>query len=237
MKAALLLFTVAVGAGAGCANNNSTMSILQMEALSTSNMCVATASVGMAGLSRGTLDVSLVTTQGYIAVPLIRNNLLSSASTGGSSFEFNAITITGANVALEKADGSALTLPTGQQSFFYPASGIRLDPQATGAIFVEVLRNDVAKALASLIPANGVFTLIASVRPVGMKGSSEVVGEAMPFPIDLCQGCLVGIVPPCPLPKGTLLTNTCFPQQDFKQTCCNQNGTVLCGTLAPVATM
>lgn len=235
MKGALLLVAVAVGAG--CANDNLSISIIAMEAVTQSNMCVATATAGGTTLTHGTLDVSLVTTQGYVAVPLIRNNLVASTTTGSGMFEFNSITITGANIELQTVAGAPLSAAGGQQSFYYPSSGIRLDPSASGAIFVEVLRSDVVKALAGMIPANGVFTVIAKIRPVGMKGDTQVVGEAMPYPIDLCSGCLLGTVPACPLPKGTVAVTNCFPQQDFKNTCCNQAGTLLCGAQAPVATM
>jgi hypothetical protein len=236
MKAALLL--CAVAAGVGCADNNSSLAILQMQAITSGTMCQAQAAAGGASLSRGTLDVTLVTTQGYIAAPVVRNNLAASMTLGSGMFEYNAITLTGANVSLQTPAGAALSLPTGQQSFFYPASGIRLDPGQTGAMFVEVLRADVAKSFAGMIPAGGVFTIVANVRPVGDKGGQQVIGEEMPFPIDLCSGCLIGTVNPCPLPKGTPTPmDVCFPQQDFKSTCCSNSGQLLCGPQAPIATM
>ncbi len=236
MKPALLLLAAGVLGAGGCANNDLSIAITQFEAITTMTSCVAMAGgAGTVGLSRGTLDVSLVTTQGYIAVPVVRNNL--TMATGGGNIQFNSVDIVGANVSLQTAAGVPLTLPTGQQSFFYPANGGRLDPGGSTPLFVEVLRADVAKSMANMIPANGVFTVVANLRPVGMHSTDQIIGANAPFPIDLCQGCLLKNSK-CPLPKGSTPMNTCFPQQDVVNTCCTDAaGNLLCGTSAPVATM
>jgi len=95
-----------------------------------------------------------------------------------------------------------------------------------------------AKSLAGMIPSTGLFTVIAEVKPVGMHSSDQVVGGPIDFPIDLCNGCLVDVVGACPLPKGTIVTTPCFPQQDEVTTCCNDpTQGLLCNEAAPVATM
>ncbi len=105
-------------------------------------------------------------------------------------------------------------------------------------MFIEALPASAAKALASNIPAGGVFTVIASMRPVGMRENDQVVGGPVGFPIDLCMGCLDSVVP-CPLPVGSMPMDPCFPQQDDPSTCCSDptTGMVTCGSAAPVATM
>ncbi|HEX6837526.1 MAG TPA: hypothetical protein VF334_13190 [Polyangia bacterium] len=231
MKAALLLLAAAVVGAAGCTNNDISLSITQMQAITRLNMCMAT--VGGTALmtrNRGLLDVAKVTTAGYIAVPVVRNNLL--ASTG--TVEFNSIQVQGANIKLSTAAGAALTLPSGQSSFFYGSAGGRLDPGMTAPMFVEVISADVAHALAGMIPATGVFTVVAELRPVGMRSSDQVIGGPIDFPIDLCNGCLTE-TSTCPLAKGTVVMDPCFVQQDDPTICCvDATGATLCGGAAPV---
>ena len=233
MKVALLLVAAATVGATGCSTNDVSLSILQMQALTRMNQCVAMASgAGSLSRNRGLLDVSLVTTSGYIAVPVVRNNL----NTMINSVEYNSIQLTGANVKLMNVDNTTLTLPNGQSSFFYASAGGRLDPAGTAAMFVEVLPAAAAKSLAGMIPANGLFTVIAEVKPVGMRSSDQVVGGPIDFPIDLCNGCLVDVVGACPLAKGTMLSLPCFPQQDDVTTCCTDpTQGLLCNASAPIA--
>jgi len=236
MKVALLLVAAATVGATGCSTNDVSLSILQMQAVTRMNACIAQpgGGTGTPVRDRGLLDVSLVTTSGYIAVPIVRNNL----PTNVNGVEFNSIQITGANVKLMNVDNTALTLPNGQSSFFYASAGGRLDPAGTAAMFVEVLPAAAAKSLAGMIPSTGLFTVIAEVKPVGMHSSDQVVGGPIDFPIVLCNGCLVDVVGACPLPKGTIVTTPCFPQQDEVTTCCNDpTQGLLCNEAAPVATM
>ena len=232
MKPALLLLAAATVGAAGCASNDLSLSIVQMESVTPANMCVAMATAGAIGLGRGVLDVSMVTTAGYIAVPVVKNGLASNLN----GVEYNAITVLGANVKLTDAAGGTLTLPSGQSSFFYAAVGGRLDPGGTVPIFVEVIPRDAAQALAGMIPADGNFTVVAEVQPVGMHSTDQIVGGAFSFPIDLCSGCLLKNST-CPLPKGTVVTDPCFPQQDVQTLCCTDatSNATLCGSAAPVA--
>jgi len=233
MKVALLLVAAATVGATGCSTNDVSLSILQMQALTRMNMCVAMpGGAGTLVRNRGLLDVTLVTTAGYIAVPVVRNNL----NTNINGVEFNSIQLTGADVKLMNVNNTALTLPNGQSSFFYASAGGRLDPAGTAAMFIEVLPAPAAKALAGMIPAGGLFTVIAEVKPVGMRSSDQVVGGPIDFPIDLCSGCLVDVVSACPLPKGTPVVVPCFPQQDEVTTCCNDpvQG-LLCNAAAPIA--
>ncbi|HEY2747737.1 MAG TPA: hypothetical protein VGL86_24110 [Polyangia bacterium] len=234
MKPALLLIVAAAAGATGCASNDVSLSIIQMEAISRSTSCVAVAAggAGTLGRDRGTLDVSQLGTAGYLAVPVLRNNLMS-LSNGA---ELNAIQTTGANVKLMNVGGSALTLPSGQSSFFYAASAGRLDPGGAAPMFVEALPAAAAKALASNIPSGGVFTVIAELKPVGMRENDQVVGGPIDFPIDLCEGCLEE-TSTCPLPKGSTPMDPCFPGQDDPTVCCTDSmtGVVSCGSAAPVA--
>jgi len=232
MKAALLLVAAALAGATGCSNNDVSLSIVQMQALTRMNMCVAMpGAIGTLARDRGLLDVSLVSTSGYIAVPVVQNNLMSNIN----GVEYNAIQVNGANIKLTNVDGTALTLPNGQSSFFYASAAGRIAPGQSAPMFVEILPAAAAKALAGMIPASGFFTVIASLSPVGMKGDQQVVGGPISFPLDLCSGCLIDNFGACPLPKGTVVTTPCFPQQDEVTTCCDMAGTLECNAAAPIA--
>jgi hypothetical protein len=231
MKYALVLLA---GVTAGCANNDLSLSIVQMEAL-TAPGCVATATIGI-GLSRGTYDVQLgeLYARGYIGVPLIRNNQGPRNPSG--ALEYNSIQVTGVNVDLQLPDSVAAKVPAADDRYlhyYYPAVAGRLDPAGLGPTFVELVTRQLAIDLTPSIPQGGLLTLIAKLRPVGMQQNDQVVGGPIWFPIDLCVGCLRAAIGACPLPSGTPLAESCNPAQDTPQTCCsNSDGSLTCGAAA-----
>src|SRR6201986_4122079 len=92
MKSALLLLAVSAGGVMGCKTNNDlSLTIVQVEALLESASCVASATA-TTERPRGLLDVSLVSTQGYIAWTLVRNNEVSRMPSAGDP-EFNSINL------------------------------------------------------------------------------------------------------------------------------------------------
>ncbi|MDB4968260.1 MAG: hypothetical protein JWN44_3949 [Myxococcales bacterium] len=233
MKGALVLVTAAIGA-VGCADNNLSMSIQQMEAVTKMSMCVATNAVGGVGRDRGVLDVTLVQQNGYVAVPLVRNNLTSRIETGG--VEYNSIQLIGANVALTTTAGDPVALPAGQQKFFYAAAGGNVDPGGLAPMFIEIIPAAAAHTLAGMISGSAVLTIVAEVRPVAMRGGDQMIGGALHFPVDLCAGCL-RTTQACPLAAAGAVGG-CFPQQDDPIECCTDStGAILCGASAPVKTM
>ena len=231
MKAALLLLAAAGVCATGCENNDITLSIINMQAITRMNMCIALpGATALETRNRGLLDVANVTTSGYIAVPVVRNNLI--MSTVG--VDYNSIQVLGADVKLTTPAGGALPLPAGQTDFFYASAAGRLDPAGAAPMFVEVVNADAARALASNIPANGVYTVMSELRPVGMHSNDQVIGGPIDFAVDLCNGCLTQTTT-CPLPKGTTIMDPCFPQQDDPTLCCTDStGALLCGGAAPI---
>jgi hypothetical protein len=237
MKTALLLLAAASAGAAGCTNNDISMSVVQMAAVNRTTSCVAMATVGAGtiGRARGLLDIAKTSTNGYIAIPIVRNNLTPLTN----NVEFNSIQLMGANVKLSTAAGATLTLANGQSSFFYASAAGRIDPGGVAAMPVEVLSAPAARSLAGMIPSGGLFTIIADIRPVGMHSSDQIIGGAIDFPIDLCSGCLTD-TSTCPLAKGTIATDVCpgLQQQDDPEICCTDTtGATLCGTAAPVSAM
>jgi hypothetical protein len=135
-----------------------------MEAL-TAPMCVAQSTIGTQ-LTRGLLDASAVTLQGYVAVPLVRNNLTSRITSAGG-VEFNSIQVIGANVKLDVPAPADKLLTDGEKNFRWPSAGGRLDPAALAPMFIEAIPASVAQKLAPAVPKTGLLTVTAEIRPVG----------------------------------------------------------------------
>lgn len=237
MKGALLLLAATLAGAVGCADNSLSISILQMEAVTQESGCVAMPSTGGAtiGRSRGVLDVALVAQSGYIAAPIVRNNL--QAQMVMNDIEHNSVDLEGFNVELEPLTSAAGALPADQQRFFYAAAGGHVDPLGTAAVFAEILPAAAAMSLASAIPAGGLLTVTAHVSPVGKRAGERLVGAPFDFPIDLCVNCLRQNLGTCPLPAGTMVQDVgCFPQQDDVFDCCvDASGAALCGASAPIS--
>jgi hypothetical protein len=244
MKAALLLGMLAISAG--CSENDLSLSIVQMQAVSKPS-CIAMAAAAGAfpGRARGLLDVAQITSTGYVAIPIVRNNLVSRPG-GGMAVEYNSIQLTGANVSIQPPPG--MSLPSADANYFFPSAPGRVDPAGLVPMPVEVVTAKVARELGPSIPGGGLLTVIATVRPVGeLDGNTQVIGGPMQFPVDLCENCLV-TNQVCPFPKNsTPAIGGCFPQQDDILNCCTcpanvtivgcTPGQVLCGASAPVSAM
>jgi len=232
MKSALLLLAVAAG---GCAENDLSLSIIQMEALKAPD-CTAMNTVGTS-IDRGILDVSQAILQGYVAVPLVRNNQQTRITAAGG-VEYNSIQLTGARVTLQLPPPLQGVLTADETDFKWPSAAGRVDPQQAAPMFVEVIPAQIAAKLAGKVPQNSLITVITVIRPLGTATSDNVTGGPVPFPVDLCSGCLQLKLGPCPLPAGTKPAGTgCFPQQDTQAGCCIDPATnePLCGANAPIA--
>jgi hypothetical protein len=220
----------------GCADNDQSLSILQMQAVMLpSCVAMATTGAGTPGLSRGILDVALVTTEGYIGVPVVRNNLMSHTN-GSGSVELDSIQVTGANVTLQLPPSAGSDIAVADRSYFIPAGPGRIDPGGSTPMFIEVLPAKLAKQLQPSIPSGGLLTIIAEIKPVGILGGEQLIGGPIFYPIDLCSNCLVTVVTggTCPFPVGTMIPQGgCFPQQDNATECCrDKSNNLLCGANA-----
>jgi hypothetical protein len=239
MKAPLLAALTALSGLGGCANNDASLSIIAMEALDPkANNCMATAMVSLIR-NRGVLDVTLTQLRGYVAVPLVRNNLPLRGGAGMSGVELDAIQMNGFNVSVLLPSTVQASVPASSLKFFYASAGARLDPNGgTASFFVEVVPATLAQQLAPSVQTGMLLSVIAEVSPVGTTGGGmgTIVGGPMQFPVDLCKGCLQTNTL-CPLPKGTMPSaGGCFLQQDAVTDCCTDSkGNLLCGAAAPVA--
>lgn len=238
MKGAFILLGATLVAGCHVENDLS-VSILQMQAITHDGNCMVQVASGanVLGRSRGLLDVALapLVGRGYVVAPVVRNNL--PGSTMSDDVEHNSIVVQGVNVSLELPSGTAGRLTPEQKEFFYAAAAGRIDPLGTAAFLAEIVKADTAQALAGAVPAGGYLTLTAHISPVYVRSGDQIVGGAFDFPLDLCLDCLRANYGACPLPKGTVVNELgCFPEQDDVATCCSDpSGALLCGAQAPIA--
>jgi hypothetical protein len=236
MKHAILLVAVAA-LGACDTNDPLALSITRFELVTPLQQCVASPSI-TTDIARGLLDVGLVSTfnQGYVAVPVIQNNLPSSTQGAATGIEMNAVQVSGFDVQLEPQP--PLTLPANKASYYVPAAGGRVPPGGTQqiAVGVEIVPASIATVLATNMPMSGTSAplLLVRMRAVGSRSESTIVGDWVVYPIDLCTNCLNVDHGPCPLPATPAPRGGCFPQQDQVSDCCTPvNGPKLCGAAAP----
>jgi hypothetical protein len=234
MRSALLLLALFAGGAIGCANNDASLSIIQMQAVTESTSCVATSTASVE-LSRGVLDVSFITStslQGYIGFPIVRNNEQSRKPSADSP-ELNSIQLIGANVSLTFPDPTVgKNVPAADRKFFWAASGGRIDPLGAAPMQIEVVPIKVVNELIGAAQASGLVSLTAEIQPVGMQTSDRIVGGPIFFPVDLCNGCLYNPIGTCPLAAGSTVVATCISGQDQVANCCD--GSRTCGANVPI---
>ena len=98
MKPALLLLAAAIVGAAGCTNNDISLSIIQMQAITRANMCIAMpgATAHRDAQPRHARRLAWSRPRAIIAVPVVRNNLVMSTT----GVDYNSIQVIGANVTL-----------------------------------------------------------------------------------------------------------------------------------------
>lgn len=214
MRSALLLLALFAG-GAGCVNNDASLSILQMQAVTEASGCVATGAVAVER-SRGTLDVSLSNgLQGYVGFPIVRNNQVSRMPSADSP-ELNSVQLIGANVSLSfpnAADGT--NVPVADRKFFWASAGGRIDPGGAAPLQIEVVPIKVVNEMKMNLDAGAsLVSVTAEIQPVGLETSDRIVGGPIFYPVDLCNGCLNQVTNGC-----AKVAATCIPGQDEALVC------------------
>jgi hypothetical protein len=74
--------------------------------------------------------------------------------------------------------------------------------------------------------------LNAKVRAVGARRDGEVESGEFVYPIQICQGCLIANVRPCPYAPVNL-GNPCNVAQDSSVDCCQDGTDLVCPSIAP----
>ncbi|MFL5307901.1 MAG: hypothetical protein ACJ8F1_21970, partial [Polyangia bacterium] len=184
----------------------------------------------------GTLDVSIVRSNfatAYLFFPLIENNLPGA----GAANDPNQIHVTAFDVDITTI-GS--TTPGAQQvmasvdpallHFQVPWSGGVSSSGGHISAAVEAVPVDLALQLASAggLSSGPGLRLNLKIQARGTTNSGRsLVSDPFNFPVEVCNGCLVGNVAPCPY-KPANTGNACNPAQDDVVDCCTLNGNLIC---------
>jgi hypothetical protein len=164
---------------AGCAENESMMFIIGVTDITGSD-CVLTPTTDGPFIGIGMLDVAIRDT--YIAALVVGNQITPRGSRNQLRTETSRVRLEGAEVTLEDANGSELAEFTSLGSgFVNPASG---DDATYGGFFTNLVP-----------PGAGLDEgqYVASIRVFGTTlGGQEIESAELRFPIDVCNGCLVG---------------------------------------------
>jgi hypothetical protein len=189
----------------------------------------------------GTLDLSVVRSDfgsAYFVFPLIENNLPSSS---GSTLDPNEIQLSGFQVDIKWID--APPAPSIQKVFSDNAGGALMHYQIPwsggissggGQLSASVAAFPVGLAQA-LVAAGGIgtdpsLTVELQIQALGTTNAgSSMQSDPFKFPVQVCSGCLVQHVAPCPFTAAPANPgNSCNPAQDLPVDCCTDNGALIC---------
>ena len=190
----------------------------------------------------GTLDLSIVrgdAASAYFFFPLIENNLPSASS---GSLDSNEIQLSGFDIDITALNPAGLAPSVA--AVFQAAQGT---PQvhyqtawsggiASGGGQLTAIVPVFPVALAqSLLASGGIgggpsVTVNLHIQARGTTNSgSGMTSDPFDFPVDICNGCLVGAIMPCPYATApSNLGNSCNPAQDQVVDCCSDNGALVC---------
>jgi len=189
----------------------------------------------------GTLDLSIVRPDfgsAYFVFPLIENNLPASSS---GSLDPNEIQLSGFQVDIKWID--ALPAATIQKVFSDNAGGALVHYQipwsggiASGggqlSAAVAAFPVGLAQQLAAAggIGADPSLTVELQIQALGTTNSgTSMQSDPFKFPVQVCNGCLVANVAPCPFTAAPSNPgNSCNPAQDLLVDCCTDNGALVC---------
>jgi hypothetical protein len=189
----------------------------------------------------GTLDLSIVRAgfgSAYFVFPLIENNLPSSSN---GSLDPNEIQLSGFQVDIEWIDAPP---PTSIQTVFDSNKGSSLlhyqipwsggIASGGGQLSASVAAFPVGLA-EQLVAAGGIgadpsLTVELQIQALGTTNSgTSMRSDPFKFPVQVCNGCLVAKVAPCPYQAAPAHPgNSCNPAQDLLVDCCTDNGALIC---------
>ena len=191
----------------------------------------------------GILDVKIVRNEfpsAYLVFPLIENNL----SGSGAVNDPNQIQMTGFDVDITTVGpttpAAAQVLSTVDPALLHfqvPWSGGVASNGGQVAASVQAIPVALAMQLASSggLSTTPTLTLNLKIQARGTTNSGRsLVSDPFNFPVQVCSGCLIRNVAPCPY-QPVNLGNACNPAQDQAVDCCTDNGNLICpaGGISP----
>lgn len=191
-------------------------------------------------MGEGMLDVSIVQAgfpSAYLFFPLIENNLPST----GTANDPNQVQISAFDVDIStvgNATPGALQVMNDNQGLLHfrvPWSGGVSSGGGKISAAVEAVPVSLALQLAGAggLGVSPGLTLNLRVQAVGTTNSGRsLTSDPFNFPVEVCNGCLVGNVAPCPY-RPSNAGNSCNPAQDLTVDCCTENGNLICPSVGP----
>jgi hypothetical protein len=233
---------------AGCGDESRFYIVQNQVPLAANGSCSIPAGRGQQYAGDGVLDVALVSptaVSAYDMYPLLQNDLPRS---GAGGVEANRLFVKGFRVRLEL--DAAAPAPARQVfdalaadetarrnlAFEEPWSGT-VDPGggviATG---VHAFPGELARRLAAakVFEAAPTVRVFATVQALGAREQGDLTTPEFRFPINVCAGCLVSQLGPCPVAARTHNGNACNLAQDDAVDCCTSDAGMICP--APVKT-
>jgi hypothetical protein len=187
----------------------------------------------------GKLDVGIVRSDfdtAYLVFPLIENNLPSS----GGAHDPNQIQLTGFDVDVSvlsalPAAAAVFDAASALLHFQVPWSGGVSSGGGQISAAVEAFPVALAEQLASSggLGKEPTLTVNLRVQALGTTNSGMTMqSDPFNFPVEVCNGCLVANVSPCPFASAPANPgNACNPAQDAPVDCCTEQGALICPPL------
>jgi hypothetical protein len=141
------------------------------------------------------------------------------------------IAVHGAEVTLQSTDGAL------NDEFTRVFSG-SLRPGGQTSFSVQVVDAEHLRSLS--VGENETVTIIASVKIFGDLQGSEIESDPFDYPIDVCNGCLIGLLGDCdslPSDFDARTGGECNAFQDGPLDCCTLNGEDICPAISTAPTI
>lgn len=226
-------------AGTSCVDNPQSVYIAGFLNILKDNGCKATVD-GTEFRLLGLADPGIIkySSVGYLAAPLVRNNLINTSTS--TAIQRNTIFPTAIEVEIVASPGKKLPPIVGLGSKFstqlpFPA----VDPGGKDVATLELIPKGIILAAANnLGAAEWDDTLVARTRIVYTHNNETKFTPTMDFPVRVVAGALGSPDQPCPVGgfQSNQVQTACFPGQDDPITCCTQGAQVICGAGVPVNT-
>jgi hypothetical protein len=177
----------------------------------------------------GFLDLSLVgagAEAAYFMFPLVENNLPASTSGGPDGNEIDLHSF-----AVDIGTTKQSYLPPKVQDLFKTLNQDPSSPDYALLHFSQPWAVTIASGggLAATSVSAFPVGLAQRVRVFGSTSTQDMESDPFDYPINVCNGCLVANVLPCPYPSPPANTgNACNIAQDESVDCCSLNGSLVC---------
>lgn len=244
-----LTFTLAAAVGGfgfgGCGGPNGQFIVLHNQVPSAG--CVIPADKNAPYQGEGVLDVRVPTFSPEVAYelfPLLENDL---TSEGQGGVEPNRIALRGFDIDVTFVDGSdaaraffeSLAFDPSTQALLHyqvPWSGSVEPGGGTTSTSTNAFPSETARRLrdSGVLADHSIALVDAKVRAFGDKLAGSITSDVFTYPIQVCDGCLINSITPCPAVGHVLQGGVCSPGQDGLVDCCTLGADLICpATSAP----